>query len=66
MFKRWVIHNLLKTFTFEVKGVVHIRLPEKKIKINYNNNKNKRRPDGSLFKLSRTQKPTKIGIKPRT
>ncbi len=40
----------MKTFTFEVKGVVHTKLPHKKN--NYNDYKSKCRPDESLFELS--------------
>ncbi len=52
--KRWVIHNLLKTITFEVNNNPHSIFTQKKKtkQNNYNDNKNRCRPHGSLFKLS--------------
>jgi hypothetical protein len=52
MFKRWVIHNLLKTITFKVEGNPHLTSKTKTKKKNYNDHKNRHRPNGSLFKLS--------------
>ncbi len=66
--KRWVVHNLQQNVQkvgnpqpFEKsyiwsKGVVHTWLPKKKIENNYNDNKNRHRPNGSLFKPSRARK----------
>jgi hypothetical protein len=60
-----VVHNLnqhvqkvgnpqpLENFYVWSKGVVHTQLPQKKhTQNNYNDNKNKCRPNGNLFKLS--------------
>jgi hypothetical protein len=48
MFTRWVIHNLLKKITFKIKSTFNF---QKEIIKNYNDNKNRHRFDGNLFKL---------------
>jgi hypothetical protein len=53
-FKRWVVHNLLKILMFEIKGWSTLNFHKKK-QNNYIYDKNKHRPDGSLFQLSKEQ-----------